>query len=98
MRIIRVKNRLGKGNKDILMNILFEQKVIVEMQLAIKQDKSKFIESSNKFNHYLYELRRAKFGPVMEMSSIWATQNLGAGFLLEKIQDLKQRKMNAIEV
>jgi hypothetical protein len=29
------------------------------MQLAIKDDKSKFIEYSGKFNHYLYELRRA---------------------------------------
>jgi hypothetical protein len=63
------------------MNILYKNKIIVEMQLAIKQDKSKFIESSNKFNHYLYELKRAKFGPIMEMCSIWMSQSLNAKFL-----------------
>jgi hypothetical protein len=63
------------------MNILYRNKIIVEMQLAIKQEKSKFIESSNKFNHYLYELKRAKFGPIMEMCSIWMSQNLSAKFL-----------------
>jgi len=35
-KIVRVKNRLNKGNKDILIKIQFE----------IKQDKSKFIEYS----------------------------------------------------
>ena len=76
------------------MNILYKNKIIVEMQLAIKQDKSKFIESSNKFNHYLYELKRAKFGPIMEMCSIWMSQNLTAKFLGESIASLQLRNFN----
>jgi hypothetical protein len=28
-KIIRVKNRLNKGNKDILMNILYKNTIIV---------------------------------------------------------------------
>jgi hypothetical protein len=76
------------------MNILYKNKIIVEMQLAIKQDKSKFIESSNKFNHYLYELKRAKFGPIMEMCSIWMSQNLTAKFLSESIASLQLRNFN----
>ena len=76
------------------MNILYKNKIIVEMQLAIKQDKSKFIESSNKFNHYLYELKRAKFGPIMEMCSIWMSQNLTAKFLSESIASLELRSFN----
>ena len=40
--------------QDILMNILYKETMVVEMQLAIKQQKSRFIEYSNKFNHYLY--------------------------------------------
>ena len=76
------------------MNILYKSKIIVEMQLAIKQDKSKFIESSNKFNHYLYELKRAKFGPIMEMCSIWMSQNLTAKFLSESIASLQLRNFN----
>ena len=43
MKIIRVKNRLNKGNKDILMNLLYKGEMVVEMQLAIKSEKSKFI-------------------------------------------------------
>ena len=45
------------------------------MQLAVKQQKSKFIEHSNKFNHYFYELKRAKFGAIMEMCSMWMSQD-----------------------
>lgn len=63
------------------------------MQLAIKQEKSKFIESSNKFNHYLYELKRAKFGPLMEMCSIWMNQSLSANFLNTKIDIINERKL-----
>lgn len=43
LRIIRVKNRLNSGNKDILMNILYKNEMIIEVQLAIKQQKSRFI-------------------------------------------------------
>ena len=67
------------------MKILYKSKVIVEMQLAIKQEKTKFIENSNKFNHYIYELKRAKFGPIMEMCSIWMSLDLRAEFYAYKI-------------
>lgn len=46
------------------MNLLYKDTMIVEMQLAIKSDKSKFIENSNKFNHYFYEMKRSPFGPI----------------------------------
>lgn len=58
--------------------------MVVEMQLAIKQEKSRFIECSNKFNHYLYELKRAKFGSVMEMCSIWMSQDTRAEHYKDK--------------
>ena len=35
-KILRVKNRLSKGNKDILVNLLYKNKILVEIQLAIK--------------------------------------------------------------
>lgn len=35
-KILRVKNRLSKGNKDILVNLLYKSKILVEVQLAIK--------------------------------------------------------------
>ena len=91
IKIIRVKNRLNKGNKDILMNLLYKNEMVVEMQLAIKSDKSKFIECSYNFNHYLYELKRAQFGPIMEMCNIWVNKDLKSKFYLEKLEKINRR-------
>lgn len=66
--------------------------MVIEMQLAIKQQKSKFIECSNKFNHYFYEMKRAKFGAIMEMCSIWMSQDPRASFYENKIEALTQKK------
>lgn len=43
MDIIRVKNRLNQGTKDILINIRYRNQILVEMQLSIDGDKSNFI-------------------------------------------------------
>ena len=43
MEIIRVKNRLNQGTKDILINIRYRNQILVEMQLSIDGDKSYFI-------------------------------------------------------
>lgn len=91
MKIIRVKNRLNKGNKDILINLLYRDEIIVEIQLAIKSEKTKFIECSYNFNHYLYELKRAKFGPIMEMCNIWVSKDLKSKYYLEKTEKLNKR-------
>lgn len=64
LKIMRIKNRLEKGTKDILINFLYKNAILVEMQLAIATNRTKFIDFSNKYNHVLYELRRAEFGPI----------------------------------
>ena len=64
LRIVRVKNRLRKGTKDILVNLIYRDTMMIEMQLAVNSSKSNFIECSDKFNHYIYELQRSKFGPL----------------------------------
>lgn len=61
--------------------------MVVEMQLTIKSEKSNFIECSNKFNHYLYELKRAKFGPLTEMCCIWVNQDLRSPFYAERLKE-----------
>ena len=71
MEIIRVKNRLNQGTKDILINIRYRNQILVEMQLSIDGDKSNFIECSEKANHFLYELERANFGPIAEICNVW---------------------------
>ena len=61
---MKVKDRLNKDTKDINIHMLYKKKILVEVQLAIRQDSSKFISSSNKIQHFLYELLRAQFGPI----------------------------------
>ena len=73
------------------MNLLYKGEMVVEIQLAIKSDKSKFIECSYNFNHYLYEVKRAQFGPIMEMCNIWVNKDSKSKFYLEKIEKLNKR-------
>lgn len=64
MKMVRVKNRLKQGTNDILINVLFNGKYLCEFQLAVNAVRSKFIECSNMFSHYIYELGRTPFGPL----------------------------------
>lgn len=73
MKIIRVKNRLKLGTNDILINVLYREKYLCEIQLAVKSVTSKFIQCSNLFSHYVYELGRTLFGPLTELCSVWTS-------------------------
>lgn len=63
MSLVRVVNRLRKGTNDILINIMYRG-VLCEVQLAVANSNNNFLEYSNAFNHYLYELKRSVFGPL----------------------------------
>ena len=54
LRIVRVKNRLRRGTKDILVNLVYRNTLLVEMQIAVNSSKSNFIDCSDKFNHFIY--------------------------------------------
>ena len=56
------------------------------MQLAINSKKSAFIRHSEKFNHFIYELKRAQFGPITEMCKVWMASDLRADFYEEKLR------------
>lgn len=72
MKIIRIKNRLREGTNDILLNVRFNDKIICEIQLeVINKSKTKFIQCSNAFSHFIYELKRSIFGPISELCNIW---------------------------
>ncbi len=70
-KIIRIKNRLKLGTNDIMINAKFNKLINCEIQLAVNTSQSEFMRCSNKINHFIYELERAQFGPVMEMCSVW---------------------------
>ena len=62
LKIVKIKNKLDTETRNILINLMYRQKLLVEIQLGIDDKKSKFLECSNEFNHFVYELQRAKFG------------------------------------
>ena len=78
MKLIKVKDRLNTPNKDISLNFMFMDKVVCELQLVTgvvgPKEKDKKTKSSfyNNFNHLLYELERAEFGPIAESAYIVA--------------------------
>lgn len=74
MKMVRVINRLRRGTNDILINVKYRD-ILCEVQLAVTKTNNKFIEYSNTFNHYFYELRRSFFGPITELCSIWKSSD-----------------------
>jgi len=54
MEMVRVKNRLSQGTKDILINFRYRNSITAEMQLSVDEDKSNFIKCSDKANHFIY--------------------------------------------
>ncbi len=77
MELVRVANRLKRGTNDIIINVKYRN-VLCEIQLAITNKNNTFLEYSNNFNHYLYELKRSVFSPLTELCSIW--KNLDSRF------------------
>ena len=84
-KIIRVKNKLDMPTKDILINVLYRNILVIEVQLAVKTEKTPFSMNLSKFHHFIYELQRADFGPISEMCSIWMNYDIRSSFYLEKI-------------
>ena len=59
---------------------MYRNTMLIEMQLSIATQTSKFIEFSSKFGHYIYELQRASFGPIAELCNIWMVCDKRAEF------------------
>ena len=70
-KIVRIKDRLEMGTRDILINALFMQRILCEIQLAVTDTVDEKQMKFDSFNHYLYELKRSCLGPIMESSCIW---------------------------
>jgi hypothetical protein len=64
-KITRIKNRLKLSTNDILINVKLNNQINCEIQIAVNTTHSNFMSCSNKINHYIYELKRAEFGPFL---------------------------------
>lgn len=64
-KIVRIKDRLEMNTRDILINILFMNKILCQIQLAVNDEVEEKQKMFDSFGHYLYELERSDLGPVM---------------------------------
>jgi hypothetical protein len=71
-KIVRIKDRLNLGTRDILINILFMNLFLCEIQLAVEEYVDSKQVSYDSFSHFLYELHRSRLGPIMESACTWA--------------------------
>lgn len=78
--IIRVKDRLNSGTRDILINAQVGNGLVCEIQLAVTSNIDKKQELLDQYNHFLYELKRAKLGAITENASIWSALEQRATF------------------
>jgi hypothetical protein len=96
-KIIRIKNRLEQGTQDIMINAKFNDLINCEVQIAVNASQSEFMRCSNKINHFIYELERAQFGPLMEMCSVWRHCDNKAENFGKLIENEEPRKANLSE-
>jgi hypothetical protein len=85
-KIIRIKDRLGNGTRDILINAQIGKGLVCEIQLAVISNMDKKQEQLDQFNHFLYELKRAKLGPISENAAIWSTLEQRANYFESLIE------------
>lgn len=64
-KIVRIKDRLNLGTRDILINVLFMNIFLCEIQLAVEEYVDSKQVSYDSFSHFLYELHRSRLGPIM---------------------------------
>lgn len=72
-RIVRIKDRLGQGTRDIMINASLNKGLVFEIQLSVTSNIDKKQDMLDQYNHFLYELKRSQLGPITENVSIWAT-------------------------
>lgn len=65
------------------MNLMFKKEIVIEIQLAVNTNKSNFVDCSDKFNHFIYELERSEFGPISEMCNLWTNFDERASFFIK---------------
>lgn len=98
-KIVKIKDRLDMGTKDILINILFMKKILCEIQLEINDEVDEKQKVYDSFNHYIYEHTRSILGPIMESACNWTHLDQRAKEIQKYINKSNvQRQTNAKHV
>ena len=96
LKIANVRSRHDYVTKEIKINLLYRNKMVIKMQLGIKSECSLFIKYFNNFNHFIYELQRSGFGPLIELSNIWMACNPRADYFAKEIHQMAPKLMEPV--
>lgn len=72
LKIVRIKDRLNLGTRDVLLNVIYDKVMLCEIQLGVADEIDSKQQVYDSFNHFLYELKRSNLGVLMESACIWA--------------------------
>lgn len=61
------------------------------MQLSIDEEASHFIKCSDKANHFIYELERSTFGPLLELCNVYYSVDPRANFFGKKFEEMNNQ-------
>jgi hypothetical protein len=64
-KLVRIKNKLDDSAGNIMINYLFMGKIQCELQLSVQEPKGRQ-KDNYALSHFIYELTRGKFGPMVE--------------------------------
>lgn len=62
--IVRIKDRLHLGTRDIMINAQINKGLVCEIQISVTSQSDKKQELLDSYNHFLYELKRSNLGPL----------------------------------
>jgi hypothetical protein len=65
----------------------FNNIINCEIQIAVNNTISEFMDCSNKINHYIYELERSTFGPILELCGIWKNCERRSDMFLKLVEE-----------
>lgn len=74
------------GTRDILINAQVGRGLVCEIQLAVASNMEKKQELLDQYNHFLYELKRAKLGSITESASIWSALEQRAKYFSHEVK------------
>lgn len=95
-KVVRIKDRLSLGTRDIMINAQINRGLVCEIQLSVTSHSDKKQELLDSYNHFLYELKRSELGSIIENVSIWS--NLEQRFsYFEQLINKKSRKRVALQ-
>ena len=93
LRILKINNNLETEERSILMNLMYKNKVIIEVKLGINLDKPGLINCSNIFKKMIFDLQKSFSGPLTTLCNMWMSSDPRSDFYQKKEKELQEKPL-----